>query len=99
MANALVKPYGLAMYAGKIYVCDTVAGGIEVFDEEMRASAVARLELETDLKHATEQNQLVNWYQAIVSLTDGRICGFEALLRWRLGVAPVGGVKDALRGN
>ncbi len=31
-ANPLVKPYGLAVADGKVYVCDTVAGVIEVFD-------------------------------------------------------------------
>ncbi len=31
-ANPLVKPYGLALHDGKIYVCDTVAHNIEVFD-------------------------------------------------------------------
>ncbi len=31
-ASPLIKPYGLALHAGKIYVCDTVAGAIEVFD-------------------------------------------------------------------
>jgi DNA-binding beta-propeller fold protein YncE len=30
--DPLVKPYGLAAYDGNIFVCDTVAGVIEVFD-------------------------------------------------------------------
>ena len=30
--NALIKPYGLAVKDGKVYVCDTVAGAVEVFD-------------------------------------------------------------------
>ncbi len=30
--NALIKPYGLAIKDGKIYVCDTVADAVEVFD-------------------------------------------------------------------
>jgi DNA-binding beta-propeller fold protein YncE len=35
----LTKPYGLAVYDGKIFVCDTVADKIEVFDfKEHRAS-------------------------------------------------------------
>ena len=28
----LVKPYGLALKEGKLYVCDTIAGAIQVFD-------------------------------------------------------------------
>jgi DNA-binding beta-propeller fold protein YncE len=31
-AAPLVKPYGLALHDGNIFVCDTVAGAIEVFD-------------------------------------------------------------------
>jgi len=30
--NSLIKPYGLALKDGKIFVCDTVAGAVEVFD-------------------------------------------------------------------
>lgn len=30
--NPLVKPYGVALRAGQMYVCDTMAGAIEVFD-------------------------------------------------------------------
>jgi DNA-binding beta-propeller fold protein YncE len=30
--NALIKPYGLAVKDGKIFVCDTVAVAVEVFD-------------------------------------------------------------------
>lgn len=30
--SAIVKPYGIALHEGRIYVCDTMAGGIEVLD-------------------------------------------------------------------
>lgn len=55
----------------------------EVFDLEMRASVMARLQLETDLRDAIERDELRNYYQPIVSLETGRITGFEALLRWQ----------------
>jgi diguanylate cyclase (GGDEF)-like protein/PAS domain S-box-containing protein len=67
-----------AMYRAKA----SGRGRVEIFDAEMRAAAVARLQLESEVKHAAEHSQFTNWYQAIVSLEDGRICGFEALLRW-----------------
>ena len=54
----------------------------EVFDLEMRASVMARLQLETDLRDALERDEFRNYYQPIVSLESGRIVGFEALLRW-----------------
>jgi diguanylate cyclase (GGDEF)-like protein/PAS domain S-box-containing protein len=55
----------------------------EVFNAEMRASAVERLEIETDLRRAVESEQFLLHYQAIVDLASGEITGFEGLLRWR----------------
>ena len=55
----------------------------EVFDADMRASVMARLQLETDLRGALEREEFRNFYQPIVSLDSGQIVGFEALLRWQ----------------
>ncbi len=55
----------------------------EVFDADMRASVMARLQLETDLRHALDREEFRNFYQPIVSLESGRIVGLEALLRWQ----------------
>jgi EAL domain-containing protein (putative c-di-GMP-specific phosphodiesterase class I) len=54
-----------------------------VFDADMRASLVARLQIETDLRHGLERGEFCNFYQPIVALDSGRIVGFEALLRWQ----------------
>jgi diguanylate cyclase (GGDEF)-like protein/PAS domain S-box-containing protein len=54
----------------------------EMFDADMRASVMARLQLETDLRRALERNEFCNFYQPIVALETGEIAGFEALLRW-----------------
>src|SRR5260370_7360899 len=48
----------------------------------MHSSAVRRLKLETDLRLGIEQGELIVYYQPIVSLTSGKIIGFEALSRW-----------------
>ncbi len=53
-----------------------------VFDADMRASVMARLELETDLRRALDRGEFHNVYQPIVRLDNGEITGFEALLRW-----------------
>jgi diguanylate cyclase (GGDEF)-like protein/PAS domain S-box-containing protein len=53
-----------------------------VFDERMRARAIARLEIETDLRKAIDGQQLVLYYQPQVCLLDQRIVGYEALVRW-----------------
>ncbi|WP_198525038.1 sensor domain-containing protein [Kamptonema formosum] len=56
--------------------------GYAVFDRAMRERAVAQLQLENDLRRAIERQELQLYYQPIVSLTDLRIVGFEALVRW-----------------
>ncbi len=61
----------------------------EVFDASMRLAAEERLLIESDLRHAIERSELRLHYQPIVRLHDGRLCGFEALLRWN---HPVRGV-------
>ncbi len=54
----------------------------EVFDLSMHTRAVALLQLENDLRRALDSEEFRLYYQPIVSLTSGRISGFEALLRW-----------------
>ena len=55
----------------------------EMFDVKMRAEAVARLQLETDLRRGVERNEFRLVYQPIVNLATGAVVGFEALLRWQ----------------
>jgi PAS domain S-box-containing protein len=55
----------------------------EVFDANMREQAIARLELETDLRRAIEREEFELHYQPIVSFKTGLLAGFEALIRWR----------------
>jgi len=54
-----------------------------IFDRDMHDRAVALLRLETDLRLAIERSEFEIHYQPIISLTNGRIDAFEALLRWR----------------
>lgn len=55
----------------------------EVFDKPMHAHAMELLQLEIDLRRAIERQEFCIHYQPIVSLTSGRISGFEALVRWK----------------
>ena len=58
-------------------------GSYEMFDRDMQAQALSRLQLETDLRRGIEREEFRLHYQPIVSLQSGRISGFEALLRWQ----------------
>ncbi len=58
-------------------------GRFEIFDSNMRASTIARLQLETELRRALERDEFDVHYQMVVSLETARIWGFEALVRWR----------------
>ncbi len=67
-----------AMYRAKILG----RARYELFNSNMYANALAKLQLETDLRRAIERRELRVYYQPIVSLTSGLMLGFEALLRW-----------------
>jgi diguanylate cyclase (GGDEF)-like protein/PAS domain S-box-containing protein len=53
-----------------------------VFDDAMRSKAMETLEMETDLRLAVETGRIGVHYQPIVSLSTGRVAGFESLARW-----------------
>ena len=66
------------MYAAK-------AGGkdrYELFHPDMHEDMLQRLELEAELRHVADRDQLVLHYQPIVELVSGRITRVEALVRW-----------------
>jgi diguanylate cyclase (GGDEF)-like protein/PAS domain S-box-containing protein len=54
----------------------------QVFDVKMHRRALTLLQIESDLRRALDRHEFQVTYQPIVSLLNGRISGFEALVRW-----------------
>jgi diguanylate cyclase (GGDEF)-like protein len=68
-----------ALYQAKEEGC----GRLEVFDREMLGQLTASSGVETGLDKAIQRNELLVYYQPIISLLNYQIVGFEALLRWQ----------------
>jgi diguanylate cyclase (GGDEF)-like protein/PAS domain S-box-containing protein len=77
-AELLIRDADAAMYRAK----ERGRGRCELFDAEMRARAVRRLETERELRHALERDELELHYQPVIALGSGDIVGLEALMRW-----------------
>jgi diguanylate cyclase (GGDEF)-like protein len=75
----LMRNADLAMYRAKALG----RGRFEIFEPQMHAAAVERLDLESDLRRALEQGHLQLYYQPVCRLQGGEIVGVEALARWR----------------
>ncbi len=69
-------------------------GRWRVFTEDMAEEVNRRRELETELRHALQNDTLEMAYQPIVRAADGKIEGVEALLRWNHPV--LGEISPAL---
>ncbi len=65
--------------------------GYALFDPEMHADAIRRIQVESELRTAIEEGQFVLHYQPTIDLHTGRLTGVEALVRWqhpRRGLVP-----------
>ncbi len=77
-AEELVRNADMAMYEAKTEgkAC------FRIYEPEMHEAALARLDLEAELRNALGAGEFVVHYQPTVRLDTGAISGFEALVRW-----------------
>ena len=74
----ILRDADIAMYQAK----HKGRGRYDVFNPVTREAAIARLELENDLRRGIDREEFCIYYQPIFCLQTDKICGFEALVRW-----------------
>jgi diguanylate cyclase (GGDEF)-like protein/PAS domain S-box-containing protein len=77
-AGRVIHEADIAMYRAKASGCNRFA----IFDADLRLEVDRRLTVERDLRSALSRHEFEVHYQPVVSLTDGSVVSFEALLRW-----------------
>jgi diguanylate cyclase (GGDEF)-like protein/PAS domain S-box-containing protein len=58
-------------------------GGLQFYRSSMNAGALSRMILEAKLRRALDQHEFVLHYQPQISLQNGEVVGFEAVVRWQ----------------
>jgi diguanylate cyclase (GGDEF)-like protein len=76
--ETLLKNADSAMYRAK----EAGRSRFEFFSQELNAESRRKIELERDLRTAFDGEALAVHYQPQFDLSNGNICGAEALLRW-----------------
>ena len=77
-AEQIFKNADFALYEAK----DEGRNDYRFFEQGMEVALVARSQLEHDLQTALRDREFTLNYQPIIKLATGRICAFEALMRW-----------------
>lgn len=74
----LLRNADIAMYKAK----DQGRNNFHFFTPSLERLAKHRLSLETQLRHAVQNEAFQLYYQPKISMLTGQLVGFEALLRW-----------------
>jgi diguanylate cyclase (GGDEF)-like protein len=78
-ADSLIRNADAAMYRAK----EHGRNQFELYSPSLSAAAMAKLELESGLRHALDHGELELFYQPLIDLKEHGITGMEALLRWQ----------------
>ncbi|MCP5081453.1 MAG: EAL domain-containing protein [Alphaproteobacteria bacterium] len=76
--DRLLKNADLALYRAK----EDGRNTYRFFAREMDELALARRQIEIDLRQALGKSQLQLYFQPLINMSVGEITGFEALIRW-----------------
>jgi len=107
LADEVLRSADTAMYRAKEQGGDR----FEFYRHEMSVASTDRIALVQDLRRAIERREFIPYFQPQVDLTNGRVCGAEALVRWQhpsrgilapgafLGVAEESGAIVAIGGQ
>ncbi|MFM2088205.1 MAG: hypothetical protein RLZZ237_3074, partial [Pseudomonadota bacterium] len=80
-AETLLRLADIAMYRAK-QDSSSETESVAFYSQDMNLGMQARMRLETGLRHALAEQQLLLHYQPKYALASGRIIGAEALVRW-----------------
>lgn len=58
-------------------------GGVTWYHSEMQDRAKHKFDLQSELRQALENGEIITWFQPQLSLESGKIAGVEALARWQ----------------
>lgn len=83
----LVKSADVAMYHAK----ERGKNNYQFFSDDLNKTLLRRIEIESGLRRAIQNNEFILYYQPEMDLNTGDIWGMEALIRWKhptLGMIP-----------
>lgn len=77
--DELIRKADMAMYYAKAQG----RNNYQFFKDSIADNSIRQLSIKSQLNHALQKNQFLLYYQPKIDLKTGRICGAEALIRWR----------------
>ncbi len=88
-ADELIEHADIAMYRAK----KLGRNNFQFYTPAMNEESLERVRIESALRNALERDEFVLYYQPQLDMKTGKICGMEALIRWKhpeLGMVPPG---------